>query len=84
MRAFKNSLLLYLGLGIIISYALGWSDLIGNGWLSGDIFEDVTKSIEYYFAWVLIYWWVFILGASLFLATATALIFNYYQRIKIR
>lgn len=80
MKIFKKSLIIYVVSGILIAYALGWGDLINNGWITGNILRDVYKSISYYFGWVLIYWWVFILVGSLILALLTTIILNLYNR----
>lgn len=82
MKMFKKRLFIYVVLGILISYAFGWVDLINNGWLTGNILKDVYKSITYYFGWVLIYWWVFILIGSLLLALVTSIIFNLFTKQK--
>jgi purine-cytosine permease-like protein len=46
---------------ILITYSLGWIDLISNQQLSGDWLNDFFKSLTYYVSWVLPYWWVIIL-----------------------
>ena len=82
MKIFKKSLLIYLLLGILGTYALGWIDLVNNNWLTGNVLKDLYKSITYYFGWVLIYWWIFILVGGLFLAAVTAIAYNLYLRFK--
>lgn len=82
MKIFKRSLLIYFLLWILGTYALGWIDLINNNWLTGNVLKDFYKSITYYFSWVLIYWWIFILVGSLFLAAVTAKVYNLYLRFE--
>ena len=81
MRVFKKSLLIYLLLGVLISYGFGWFDLVNNGWLTGSIIKDISKSISYYFGLVLIYWWIIILVGSLVLSLITVAAYNIYKRL---
>jgi len=56
---------------ILLTYALGWYDLVNNNWLAGNWLKDFYKSITYYLGWVLIYWWVFILMGGLLIGIVT-------------
>lgn len=46
---------------VLLSYALGWVDLIGNEELTESWWENVKKSFSYYIGWVLPYWWLLII-----------------------
>jgi len=81
MKTFKRSLLIYMILGVLISYAFGWVDLINNEWLTGNVITDLYKSVTYYFGWVLIYWWLYIVVGSVILAILTTASYTLYRRL---
>ncbi len=56
---------------ILLTYALGWYDIVNNNWLTGNWLKDFYKSITYYLGWVLVYWWAFILGGGLLIGILT-------------
>ncbi|PWG81171.1 hypothetical protein [Pararcticibacter amylolyticus] len=81
MKLFGKSLLIYIGLLMLITYAFALGDLIGNKQLTGDILKDILRSITYYFTDVIIYWWAVILAGGVVLAGLTALGYKIYSRI---
>lgn len=81
MKLFGKSLLIYIGILILITYAFGWGDLIGNKQLTGNVLKDILRSITYYFTDVIIYWWAVIIVGGVVLAGLTAIGYNIYNRI---
>jgi hypothetical protein len=71
MKLFGKYLLIYVCLGIIVTYAFGWVDLIGNKQITGNVVKDILHSVSYYFTNVLIYWQVLILIGATTLAAIT-------------
>lgn len=49
---------------LILTYSLGWSDIMKNGTLTGEWGKDLKQSFLYYIKWVLPYWWLIILTIS--------------------
>ena len=84
MRRFKIFFIFYLCITNLFVYGLAWSDLLSDPprRLTGNILKDFYKSIVYYFCDVLIFWWVYIIGMSLFLAIVTTLIYKSYLFLK--
>ena len=58
-----------LAVGFVVTYALAWYDLIGDGRAGGGL-GAVPESVGYWFGSVLPYWW---LPLILFVAASTAL-----------
>lgn len=81
MKLFWKSLLIYIGILVLITYAFGWGDLIGNKQLTGNVLKDILRSITYYFTDVIIYWWAVILVGGVVLAGFTAIGYKIYNRI---
>ena len=82
IRIFLKSFTWGFVLCFLITYILGWYDLVNNGWLTGNWFTDFYKSITYYFGWVLVYWWVFILIGSLSIGLISTVIFVIIRSFK--
>jgi len=51
----------------ILTYSLGWIDIISNELLTGNIFKDILNSFPYYIEWILPYWWLIMLVGALIL-----------------
>jgi hypothetical protein len=81
MKLFGKILLIYFGILILITYALGWWDLIGNKQLTGNILKDISRSITYYFTNVIPYWWAVILISGVVLASITTPGYKTYNRV---
>lgn len=81
MKLFGKTLLIYIGILILITYAFGWGDLIGNKQLTGNILKDILRSITYYVTNVLIYWWAVIIIGGIVLAGITTIGYKTYNRI---
>lgn len=81
MKLFGKSLLTYIGILILITYAFEWGDLIGNKQLTGNILKDILRSITYYFTDVIVYWWAVILIGGVVLAGITTIAYKIYSRI---
>jgi len=91
MKEYKKNLIINLFVGLIFTYLAGWSDIYKNGWITGNIIKDFSKSITYYLGWVLFYWWYFVIfGALLISIFSTSIItfalkkqinFDYFKRI---
>jgi hypothetical protein len=91
MKEYKKNLIINLFVGLIITYLAGWLDIYKNGWITGNIIKDFSKSITYYLGWVLFYWWYFVIfGALLISIFSTSIItfalkkqinFDYFKRI---
>lgn len=73
--------MIYIGILILITYAFGWGDLIGNKQLTGNILKDILRSVTYYFTNVLIYWWAVIIIGGIVLAGITTIGYKTYNRI---
>lgn len=62
-----KKVMIYLLLGfttmLIILYALGWSDLIGNKMLSGNLLKDIKKSFEDYLGAVYYFRYIILIGS---------------------
>lgn len=59
---------------VILTYSLGWIDIVSNDLLTGSILRDILKSFPYYIEWILPYWWLIILVGALMLAVLSLII----------
>lgn len=53
---------------VILTYALGWIDIVENEMLTGNWLKDIFKSFSYYVGWILPFWWLIILVSSVILS----------------
>lgn len=58
----------------LLTYALGWVDIVNNGMLTGNWFKDFFNSVKYYFGWVIPYWWLIILIGALFISLVITIV----------
>lgn len=58
----------------LLTYALGWMDLVNNNVLTGNWLADFIKSISYYIGWVAPYWWLMNLICAFILSCLFAII----------
>ena len=78
----------YLGILLVVLYAGGWAELIGNGEVDPTGFWSIVSTIPYslkYFLGILAYgWWFLILIGSLLLSLVTALLWKLAAAIRDR
>ncbi len=53
---------------VLLTYVLGWIDLVQNKMLTGNWIKDILKSFSYYISWVIPYWWLIIIIGTIVLA----------------
>lgn len=84
MKLFGKILVIYISILILITYTFGWSDLICNKQLTGNVLKDTLRSVIYYFTDVVIYWWAVIVISGIVMAGITTIGYKTYNRITKR
>ena len=56
----KHAIVAFLAM-VLTTYYFAWDDLRNNDKLTGNLGKDIMESIDYWFGWVLPYWWLIII-----------------------